>query len=566
MKYHLEDRPLVWLLYLCLISLVATFYFASLRAIPLDHDESIALRENTAISKDFKVILTGHHNPSGRPMGHLVRWVAYLLWGNDTAFFHLFSVVIHVFVSFSLALLVRKMDFGMEGSLLCGLLFLVNVAHFTAVYHLASLEYLLSGFFVILAVLVFLRFLSSGLKIWLWSFFFFASCGVLAHVASAVIFPFVLYWIYAKATDPKACLRYLVPMVLLLVMLGTFVLWIPVGAPQTTTARSIAHFLEGDLGSIVGSAGTMLVWFLARLFNSAHGIPVALWQIHTWELYCGTILLAFFVFIIYRKKDSLPAYSAVWTLLFLLPFTFLPEHIVTFNQGPSHYLYLASAGSSMLLAWLICHLSRLKRVGVPVSFMVVLVLLTSSYVNVKQMEAFAFYASGRYYIASGQIETGIVQFERALARGRNVIPLRDTYYRLCNLRLASGANLEPTLTQARTAFPGDSAFDAIYYALESVSPDLPIRRWASNIVQQTVQSSMTQGRDEHIAFRSMMSTIYHNLGLGLSRQQNFKVAILAYQKSLEFDSTRTKTRALLSKALRKVEQRIEKGHSLAENP
>ena len=159
MPFRLEDRPRTWMLYSCLLALIASFYFADLPHLPLDHDEHLVLRENAAISQAPATLFLGQHNPSGRPMGHLVRWGLYELCGNDIRIFRLFSIVTHLAVCASLALLARRMGATLAIGLLAGLLFLINVAHSTAVYHLAALEYLSSVLFVLWSTLAFLNFL-----------------------------------------------------------------------------------------------------------------------------------------------------------------------------------------------------------------------------------------------------------------------------------------------------------------------------------------------------------------------------------------------------------------------
>jgi peptidoglycan/LPS O-acetylase OafA/YrhL len=109
--------------------------------------------------------------------------------------------------------------------------------------------------------------------------------------------------------------------------------------------------------------GTAFLWLLARLFDSAHALYFTPWQIHDWELAVGGLVLCAFVYGAYRHPQSFPAVCIWWSALFLVPFALLPEHIATFNQGPSHYLYPASAGAAMLLAWLLGRIGRYGHSG-----------------------------------------------------------------------------------------------------------------------------------------------------------------------------------------------------------
>jgi len=535
----LGDHPLTWLVYFCLIGLLTGFYFGSLGELPLDIDDGGALRDNEAISEDFTVIFSGgRHHPSGRPLGHLVRWVVYLICGNDVPIFHLFSVSVHATVAFLLALLVRKMGVSLGGSLLGGLLFLVNIAHFKAVHHIAALEYLLSGFFTIMAMFAFLRFLSSRLSVWLWIFYLLVVGGILTHVATIAVLPFSFYWAYRKGSSLRACLRYFVPLLALLAAIGGLILWKLALAGGSTTGRTVAYLRTGDFGDIVGSAMIMLIWFLSQLFIVAHTLPVLLWEIYSWELYCGGVILAAGIILIYRKIPVL-SYCAVWILFSLLPFSLQPEQIITDIPGPSRYLYLASAGSSVALAWAIYRLSLVKLGGCPVALMVTVILLVSSYVGLKKLENLSFYTSSRTYAVEGQMEKAAALLKRAIKNGSDVIPLEDAFTRYFLALLSFDDETEAKLDEALRQSPNSPALNTFKRVIESMNSDA---------TELTAPEIELRKRGYH----ELTAAAYKNLALGYLTQKDIPRAVQAFRRSLEY-VYRMKSLFLLARSLAQME-------------
>lgn len=95
----------------------------------------------------------------------------------------------------------------------------------------------------------------------------------------------------------------------------------------------------------------VLWWFCGRLLTTAHWLPLPIYLQQTWELYLGAVVFALLFWLIWRHKDPLRA-AALATLIGLFPFLLLTEAtILGLPAGPSRYLYLASTGFSLLIAW-----------------------------------------------------------------------------------------------------------------------------------------------------------------------------------------------------------------------
>ena len=139
--------PFRWLPFVIAIAACGWIYFGSLRDHLLDTHDAETFRDNVAISEDFTFFFsTAKEQPSGRPAAELVKWFAFLVFGNDPGWFHLLTVALHGGAAVLLALWVRQLGESLEFSWCSGLLFFVNVAHFQAVQHISSGNWISSCF------------------------------------------------------------------------------------------------------------------------------------------------------------------------------------------------------------------------------------------------------------------------------------------------------------------------------------------------------------------------------------------------------------------------------------
>ena len=292
---------------------------------------------------------------------------------------------------------------------------------------------------------------------------------------------------------------------------------------------------------------TMLLWFFSRLFTTAHFVPVVLWEIHTWEIYCGGLLMVISIWANCWRRNSSIAYGMVWSALALFPFAWQPEEVITHIPGPSRYLYIASAGSSLVLGQLIYSLGTWRREGLIVAIGISFTLLITSYSGLKKMEGLSFYTSGRHYVATGDLDVGKGQFHLALAQGADVLPLVDTYYRLCNLLLSTGDEFGPTLSQALHDLPEDDTIQALHYVTESLSLDTQARDASLAKLNAILASSNTFAPEERSSLRSMIATVYHNAAIGLYIHGQIERSITALQMALTWDPQRDNSKKQLAK-------------------
>ena len=548
----LSNGRLVWPVYTGLVCLLSALCFGSLKDHLLDVHDYETFQDNVAIGEDFTFFFSPEkQQPTGRPAADLVKFLAYLIAGNDPGFFHLLVVAFHALATILLARLAWGLGTSLPLSLTGGLLFLVNVAHFQAVHHISALDYPLALVFGLGTLLCYLKYLPARRWPWLCAFYGGSVICVMALAAMAFLWPFCLYWGWCKGYDLKTTLRHLLPLLCLITVELVFIVAITPG--ETNAGRAIGLYSENDPILLLAGMGRLLLWALSRLITTAHWLPFPIYEFHSWELYSGAGILVALLLVIHGKRFPGSLWS-IWVFLSLLPFLPLTfESIIGRPAGPSRYLYLATAGSSLLFAWVIEETTlRIRSLGRWFHGGILVALFVSSYFFLKQTEALSFYSSGRNYIARGEIEPGINQLERAILRGPGTIDLQDTYARLLLMTMGMGpSDLGATLKEAISAFPASTTLNIYKLVVHSISQDSSISRHAEEQLDAFKTSNLKleievqPGRTieienkEHIKeARIAISRAYYNIGNGYWGQKDPQRAIFAYRRSLEFDPGR----------------------------
>ena len=215
--------------------------------------------------------------------------------------------------------------------------------------------------------------------------------------------------------------------------------------------------------------------------------------------------------------------------------------------GPSRYLYMASAGSSFLLAWIVqqgglraAHWH--KRSGRVLYAGALIGLICISALSIKKAEALSFYMSARHYLASGDNKTGTALLEQAVALGPDIINLQDAHERLGLMYLLDPGRFADFITPAVRQFPASIPLEVFNLVYISIDPETLGQREARDRLNAI-------GNDPQVA--DWIGTAYNNLGTGLYDNGETTRAIAAYQHSLRFLPDRASTLKELAKALQK---------------
>ena len=465
-----EDRRLLWPGYVVVMCLLSAVCFGSVKDLELNMHDRETFHDNEVISEDFSYFFSPEkRHPSGRPFAELVKFLAYLVGGNDPGFFHLLVVAVHCLAAILLAPLAWGMGTSLATGLVSGLLFLLNVSHFEAIHHISALDYPLALGCGMGAMLSYLRYLSTSRACWLVGLYTGLIVGLMAHMSVVVVLPFCFYWSWVRGYDPRAILRPLLPLACLIAIELAFLFFIT--SRNTSTWVAVGVLSEGDPVGLPVTMVRILLLLLSRLPTTAHWLPMPFYKWHSWELFAGAAVFAGLALLVWWKRSPASVWS-LWVLLSVLPFVLINDPILFERPWTfSRYLYMATAGTSVLLAWGLELIARRFGPGGPYLRAAVLAgICISSYFYLKQSEAISLYSSGRNYIVRGDSETGVEQLKRAIAQGPDAVDLLDTYRRICYVGMGQDGT-EAILDEALAAFPTSLQLTTYKLAFDSLKPD-----------------------------------------------------------------------------------------------
>jgi len=541
MHTHSFNTTTSWWLYAALIAAVAAIFFASVAGHGIDNHDAETFYDNARISQDFSYFFSPDRQQiTGRPAADLSKWLASLVLGDSAAGFHLLVVGAHALAAFLLARLVNALYSNRFWAFASGLLFLVNVTHFQAVHHISALDYPLALCWALAALLCFLRYAEKGQRSDLGLTYFFFALGALTHMAAAALGPLCLYWLWQRNGNLLSAVLRVAP---LGIMLAALVLYgLAITPKATSTWAAIDHYEAAEVSFL--SPLRILAWFSGRLLSTAHWVPpLSVYKLQSWEMLFGTAVLLGLGAIAWWERHRAAVWVA-WIVLTLLPFLFIPEELVLefLPEGPSRYLYLASAGSSALialgLATLAAHGPRWREALAIVALATLLVL---SHIGIKRVEGFSHYTSGRHNIAANRIEEGAHRLRLAIVEGDDTIPLRDAYLRRCMALLYLGRDPQVELGESLERFPSDYMLGAIAAVLGTEDPTTSTRsvQWINTALRRSEASGLGD------VFRAHIATIYLNLGKGYVRRNESAAARSALERALEMNPNSSEARRLL---------------------
>ena len=543
-----KDGYSIWFAFGAAIAACAWIYFGSLSDHLLDTHDAETFRDNIAISEDFTFFFSVEKEvPSGRPTAELTKWLAFLAFGNDPKWFHLLSVFLHGLATVLFALWIRQLGESRDFSWCAALLFFVNVGHFQAIQYISAMDYPLALSLALASLISFGILAFENRPLWRGPWLAFLALGTLAHLSAAVVWPLSAFWYWQRRSDIRGALRLFAwggAVSLPAVLLG--LLW---AADETSTWQAIESYGDSaaSSSSTVGGAAGVLLWLLSRLVTTAHWVPMTLYARHPWELYVGFGFLVVLLIPLVSGGNHKLRLWTLWVLLSLLPFSLLNERILLdLPSGPSRYLYGASAGTSVLLAWVLrFFLSKLGRLFQPAIILCYFALMVSSFASLKRVEALGLYTSGRSYISNSDNVLGARQLRRAIDHSAATIPLADAYARLTYALLYLGDDPGPVLQKATDRYPDNLWLTALgaVYLLETSSPDSAHwRAW----IDSTSRRAQTAGFATD--FDRNLSAAYYNMGVGYSRHDQPHRAVGALTQALEFAPKRATTRRALGEA------------------
>ena len=528
MLLPLRDNALTWMIYSLLLVVLSAVLFGDVRHHLLGLDDANMFADNLAYDRDFTNFFSPSYERalgSGRPIADLVKYLAFKLWGNDASAYHLFTIALHTICALLLAVLVRRLGSVLDLSLITGLLFLANVTHFTAVHWINGLDYPLATLFGLLAIVAYIHGEDRVKLVWFPVFHIALLCGMMSHIAIVFVVPFCLYWSWIHGRVSFSSLLCLLPGVFSLA-LALAVSAMMMGSTTTSMAFDRFDFSVETLFELL----RLTFMISGRTLSTAHWLPISLYQQRDWELVFGVIVLGIVCFVIWRKKSPLNLWG-VWTLLALLPF--LPVALV--HTAFSRYLYMATVGTTALLAWVLHRLclalmQKHQLVGRLTIVALAGLLVTSSYFALKRAEYISIYASAKYYLAAEDIDTGARLMRKAIDAGPETVDLIDAYTSLLTNLIGLNRPFEEDLARAQRDFPNDPNIQVITGAVYSMSSDSEKVSRGETLLA-AVSNRIGSVQDE---FNHVVETTMRNLGHRAKKRGEYGQAVRAYQAALHY--------------------------------
>lgn len=149
-----------------------------------------------------------------RPMQLLLYWVVYNIWGLNPFGFHLASIMLHFLNSALFYYLLFLLFADYKIASIAGILFLAHPVHTSVVSYISSSADLLSCFFTVLSLILFLKFLRLGLKKYYCLSLLSAVFALLSRENALILFIFIALVIFIEKAKRKYYF-FLAPFVLL---------------------------------------------------------------------------------------------------------------------------------------------------------------------------------------------------------------------------------------------------------------------------------------------------------------------------------------------------------------
>ena len=537
---NLSSTPRNWALYTLLLGALTWACFGNLRFHLLETHDFETFRDNANVSADFAYFFSAEkEQASGRLLHEFSMWLAHAAWGQNPAAFHLLVVALHFAASLLLCRTFMRAGADLELSMLAGLFFLLNVAHFRAVHWLSGFNYVLAFVLTLATVLAYLRFVATGRTPWLAACYASLVLGAFSHLASLMAWPFCLFLAWQQGHDLRRASRHLAPFALLLAPVLALVLHFT--AKRTSTWEALDFFSVAGLWDLVAGIARSTLFFASRLLSTAHWLPLASHERHTWEFAVGALVLVGLAWLIWKKQGP-AALWAGWTLLMLLPFVLLTEEsILDLPVGPSRYLYLPSAGTALIIAWAL----RRTALALPAWRHAILggttvALIFSSHHGLHQAEALSIYSSARYYIANGNMEVGLERLHAVLAGNTAATPLPEVYFRLACIQLYLNKDPDPALREALALFPDALWLNLVKSLIDQENDSTLIQQRGQNHLAACIEQAKREGRGNLLA--TNLASLLHNMGKGYFRKEDYPRAIHAFERVLEIKPDKQNTR------------------------
>ena len=289
------------------------------------------------------------------PIYHITNMFLYRLCGEDAVRYHIASIFFFfAYVSLVFVFLKTLLN-NNEAALIASLLFLAHPINGIAVNYITSYILSLSGIFLLLSLLCFLRFLKEGkTHFYLWSTVFFI-VGLLSYEQVA-LFPAYLFCILFFTTNKRLKEIFLILWPYLLIS-GGYAAFLSVRSMAAYNMSAIGL----SLGSYLASFGQLTGWYVVKLISGRGVVPI--WSIDPVKddiFLCNSVLFilsAMAVYFLLKYRKSIFSFVIAWLLIGFLPLGLgmfvRPDFGLVIEP---HWFFFSSIGYFLFLSLGICRL------------------------------------------------------------------------------------------------------------------------------------------------------------------------------------------------------------------
>lgn len=354
------------LVFLLLAAVCFLAYFNSLSN-PFIWDDEALIVKNTLIrslqnlplsfTSDLYFGVTSGSN-FYRPLQTISYIFDYHFWQLDPFGYHLTNIILQLGVSFLVFLLVFKLLGNLAVSITASALFASSPLHTEAVTYISGRAEMLAGFFVILALLFFIRSQENtrqGRVFYIFSVFSFFLALLSKEVA--VVFPFiaggyVFYFLRDKLKEKFYLVKNVIPFFLIsviyLILRLSFFNFLTLRPPALA---NVAWFVRlSVLPKVILAYFKLLILPVNLHMNRELLRPASPVGILIAVFFLGAILLTCLRCLKYQPKNRVASFMLFWSLVFFIP----QSGIFPINAFVAeHFIYLSSISFFMLLAYIL---------------------------------------------------------------------------------------------------------------------------------------------------------------------------------------------------------------------
>ncbi|PIZ98429.1 MAG: hypothetical protein COX77_04560 [Candidatus Komeilibacteria bacterium CG_4_10_14_0_2_um_filter_37_10] len=502
----IQNKLLIgWRPYLVLAVIILLLYAPSLNYDYHYLDDNVLIKDNFSRLTDLRYFYKSFtegafHSPNGselyyRPLLN-ISFVIDALWhANSLFFFHLTDILLHILVSWLIALALIEFKLSRLQSFLWALLFAVHPINLQAIAWLPGRNDPLVAIVILAALINFLRAINHNRAKNFWLFWFFYLLSLFTK-ETAIVFPALclLYLWLIKKEKLFGPLSIKIGLLYVIITIPWWLLRSLVIPEPISSSYDIAASLTANVWGIIPYLGKIIWPFNLSVFPVLTDTP----------LIYGILTIALFIGLFWWQKDKkntrLVLWGLAWFLLFLLPALIRPlSSLADFSE---HRVYLPLFGIiialySLQLKWPI----KLQKLSwlTPVVYTTVLLILIvvniahapvyqnkisfwSDAVDNSPNSSFNRNNLGAMYYLDGRYQEAATQWEKTLQLNPNE-PLTRNNLGLLYARSGQYAEAEKMYLAENALNPyyDDAYFNLglLYYAQKKV--DSAVAAWQKTI-------------------------------------------------------------------------------------